>query len=261
VFLTDTHAHLHSHPLSSRADETVKKAAEQNVRRMITIGTDLDDSVLAHRFASAHPGVFAAVGVHPHDAENFRIAQLGKFEQLLSYPEVIAVGEVGLDFYRNRSPKDKQIEVFSIMADMALGANLPLALHTRDASEDTVDVLERIVGGRELPLLFHCFNGDPVLLEWGLKREKTYFSFAGNVTYRKATLLHEALERLPTERLFIETDCPYLTPEPLRGKENEPAYLHYTAEYVSKAKKISMNDLATLLEENFKSFFKSAPVA
>ena len=259
MFFTDTHAHLHMRPLSFRAADAVKKAAEQNVRRIVTIGIDLEDSKRALEFASGYTGVYAAIGVHPHDAEGFQFAQLGAFERLLSSPKVIAVGEVGLDFYRNRSPRDKQTEVFSLMVDMALAAELPLALHTRESSKETLEVLNSIVGERDHPILFHCFNGDSAILEWGMRRNAVYFSFAGNVTYPKATQLHDALARLPIERLLIETDCPYLTPVPLRGKENEPAYLTFTAEYVSRAKKISIGELGSRLEENFISFFGKRP--
>ena len=261
MFFTDTHAHIHMRPLNSRVKEILKSAAEQNVRRIVTIGIDTKDSASAFELASAYSGVYATAGVHPHDAESFGLKQLGTLEKLLSHSKVIAVGEVGLDFYRNRSPKDKQIEVFSLMADTALAVNLPLILHIREASKEVLEVLERIIGERDHPILFHCFNGDPLLMDWGMKRKKVYFSFAGNVTYPKAIELHKALARLPAERLFIETDCPYLTPEPHRGKENEPAYLPHTAKYVAKAKNISLSDLAERLEENFLSFFGNHPAS
>ncbi len=255
MFLTDTHAHVHMSPLNARAGEVLKKAVDQNVRRVVTIGIDLEDSTHAFELAAEYSGVYSTAGVHPHDAESFEFVQLGMFETLLSHSKVIAVGEVGLDFYRNRSSRDKQIEVFSLMADMALAAKLPLIVHTRDASTETVEVLDHIIGSREHPILFHCFNGDPMLINWGMKRKKVMFSFAGNVTYPKAVELHEALARLPLDRLFVETDCPYLTPAPHRGRENEPAYLPHTAKYVAEVKKVMPDYLAMKLEENFVAFF------
>jgi TatD DNase family protein len=253
-FLTDSHAHIQMSPLDLISSEVVARANEAGVGRIVTIGIDLADSVNAVKLANKFDNVYAAVGVHPHDAENFSFKELGAFEELLANKKVIAVGEIGLDYYRNRSPKDKQIEVFAIMLDMAVSAELPIIIHTREAAADTIRELDSATDRTQRALL-HCFSGDKSLLEWGLAREHCLFSFAGNVTYPKAVELHEALKKIPLERLLIETDCPYLAPVPLRGKQNEPAYLTHTAEFVAAAKGVSVERLAEQLEANFKGFF------
>ena len=256
MFYTDTHAHVHMKPLSSTADEVIKRAAASGVGRMITIGTTVADSKDAVKMAGKYSNVYAAVGVHPHDAQEFDYKQLGVLEELAQNPKVLAIGEVGLDFYRDLSPRDRQKEVFSTMIDLASASNLPIIIHERDAAPDLTAVFDDMLGGADQRILFHCFSGAQHILDWAMDRKNTMFSFAGNVTYPKAMQLHEALAQIPLERLFIETDCPYLAPVPQRGKQNEPSYLPYTAEYVAKAKNISTDALAEQLEANFKNFFK-----
>ncbi|MDR2883687.1 MAG: TatD family hydrolase [Deferribacteraceae bacterium] len=253
--LTDSHAHIHMPPLNEYTDDIVRRAAESNVKRIVTIGIDLADSIKAVEVANRYDNVYACVGVHPHDSEQFNFKDLGRFEKLLQNPKVIGVGEIGLDYYRNNSPKDIQIEVFAVMLDMAISAKLPIIIHTREATEDTIIQLDNILGGLDHPILFHCFNGADPLIEWGLQRKNCFFSFAGNVTYPKAIELHNAVAKLPLERLLIETDCPYLAPVPMRGKQNEPANLPHTAAYIAKRKGIPVELLAEQMEENFKRLF------
>lgn len=255
-FLTDSHAHIHSKPLKHIAGELIERAAENNIKRITTIGTDLADSAEAASMAEKYKDVYAAVGVHPHYAAEFNYKQLGAFEELASKPDVIAVGEVGLDFYRNISPKDVQIDTFSMMIDLASGCNLPIIIHSREAAADTVKTLENMLGNTDHPVLFHCFSGEDSLVEWGMKRKNVLFSFAGNVTYPKAVQLHAALGKLPADRLLIETDCPYLAPIPFRGRQNEPSLMVHTAKFVSAAKNMTVENLASQLESNFTSFFR-----
>lgn len=253
---TDTHVHINMKPLKYRAAELVQRAAENNVTRMITIGTCVEDSAEAVKTAEKFENVYAAIGIHPHDAKEFNYKDLGTLEKLAQNKKVLGIGEVGLDFYRDISPRKTQEEVFITMLDLALAAELPVIIHTRDADAETARVLDNMLGDSGHPVLFHCFNGAQNLLEWGMARKNVMFSFAGNVTYPKATLLHDALAQIPVERLFIETDCPYLAPIPLRGKENEPAYLIHTAKYVSAAKQMDETRFAEQLEANFKRFFR-----
>lgn len=254
-FFTDTHTHIHSGPLVKELPEVRQRAYDANVRRMITIGTDLADSKAAAAIARQHPEIYAAVGTHPHDAAGFSHNQLAGFLELLKQDKVTAVGEVGLDYHYNYSPKDTQIEVFAVMADLALSENVPLIVHSREAAKDTVDVLDSVFGGTDHPILLHCFSGDRLLLEWGLTNENVMFSFAGNVTYPKATQLHGALKEVPAARLFIETDAPYLAPNKMRGKQNEPSYIPLTAAFVAAAKELETESLAACLEDNFTRFF------
>jgi TatD DNase family protein len=253
--LTDTHAHIHIPPLSQDLGSLLARAKDAGIGRIITIGTTVADSRDAVRLANKHAHIYAAVGVHPHDAAEFDYKQLGILEDLANNKKVLAIGEVGLDFYRNMSPKDRQIEVFTAMIDLALAANKPIIIHCREAAEDTLATLDNMIQTNDHPVLFHCFSGEQSLIDWGLARQNVRFSFAGNVTYPKAVQLHEALAQIPLDRLFVETDCPYLAPVPLRGKQNEPANVAHTADYVCKAKSISRPELEAQLEANFMEFF------
>jgi TatD DNase family protein len=256
IFFTDSHAHIHMPPLDQTTADIVKRANEHNIHRILTIGIDVKDSANAIKATMKYDNVYAAVGVHPHNAAEFNIRELSAFEEMLTKPKVIAIGEVGLDFYRNNSPKERQIEVFSLMIDLAISAGKPIIIHSREAAADTISLLENIIGDQDQKILFHCFSGEKSLLEWGMARKNCLFSFAGNVTYPKAVELHSALAQIPVERLLIETDCPYLAPIPLRGRQNEPAYLPHTAKYVAEAKNLGLENLASRLEGNFREFFE-----
>ena len=253
MFITDTHAHLHMEPLCREADAVIRRGLSADVKRFVTIGIDLEDSRRALALAEKYDCVYATVGVHPHDASGMTFRDLGAFEELLLHKKVLAVGEVGLDYYRNHSPHEKQREVFTMMVDLALSADKPLVIHTREAASDTVKMLSELAEGHST--LLHCFSGDRELLEWGIKRENVFFSFAGNVTYPKAVEIREALELLPLDRILIETDCPYLTPTPFRGKQNEPAYVTEVAAQLAKIKNIPVERIAKESSQNFFRLF------
>jgi TatD DNase family protein len=256
-FLTDTHAHIHFSPLAEDIPSVLQRAAANGVRRIINIGTNLNDSVKAVKAAEANAGVYAAVGIHPHDASSFSRRDIPKFEELLSSPKVIAVGEVGLDFYRNLSEPKAQEEVFAIMLDIALSHRLPVVIHSREAAADTARILKYLDEDKSLPIILHCFDGSDELLEFGLKRGNVFFSFAGNLTYKKAEKIAAALLRLDTDKVLIETDSPYLAPNPLRGKDNEPSFIVHTARFAAKNKNMEYDELAEILEKNFSGIFGS----
>ena len=225
------------------------------VRRVITVGIDLQDSVNAVEYAEGRVGFYASVGVHPHDAKDFKNSELDKFESLLDNKKVIAVGEIGLDFFRNISEKSLQEKVFLVFLDMASYKKKPIIIHNREASEDIVKNVDKIYKDSGAPNgIIHCFNGDKSLLKWAL--DKGFFiSFAGPVTYKKSIDLRDTLNYVPLDRIFIETDCPYLTPEPYRGKLNDPSYVVYTAYTLSKCLNIEMQQLAKQLEINLCTLF------
>jgi TatD DNase family protein len=257
MFFTDTHAHIHFPPMAKSIPAVLARAAEKGVRRILTIGTSLPDSRKAVKTAESFEGVYAAIGVHPHDASAFSRRNISEFEALFASPKVIAVGEVGLDFYRNLSEPKKQKEVFSIMLDVALARKLPVIIHSREASADTARLLKQLDEDTSLPIILHCFDGTDELLNFGLKRGNVFFSFAGNVTYKKAEQIASALLKVDLEHILIETDSPYLAPVPLRGKDNEPSYITHTAEFISKSRGIAYDELALILEKNFSGIFGS----
>lgn len=252
LFFTDTHAHVHFDDFKSV--NFLENCIFKSVKRIITIGIDLKDSQRALDFTSKHKGVYAACGVHPHDSEKFSIAQMEYFENMLKNEKVIAVGEIGLDYFRNLSPKDKQIGAFLAFADIALYNKKPMIIHNRDASKDVISTLDSVVKSNFYGGIIHCFDGDKSLLKWALDKG-FYISYAGPLTYSKADDLRSTVKYVPINRILIETDSPYLTPMPFRGVKNDPSYVVYTAYTLSKLANIRIDKLAEQLENNLKNLF------
>jgi TatD DNase family protein len=229
--LFDTHAHLHFPELAADLGEVLARARAAGVRRMVAVGTSVETSEAAIALAGRDPDVWATVGIHPHDARDADAAALAAIERLAAGPRVAAIGEIGLDFFRNLSPPEVQEQVFRQLVALARRTRKPVVVHCRDAHADVLRVLvdERVqdVGG-----IMHCFSGDVDLarrcLDLGL-----VISLAGPVTYPNARGLPEVARFVPADRLVIETDCPYLPPQGYRGKRNEPAYLAITAARVA----------------------------
>ncbi|MGH7279071.1 MAG: TatD family hydrolase [Candidatus Rokuibacteriota bacterium] len=230
--LFDTHAHLHFPDFAGDLDAVLARARAAGVTRMLTIGTDVASSQSAVALAAREPDVWAAVGIHPHDAAGADDAALAEIERLAAASRVVAVGEIGLDFFRKLSPRPAQEAALRRQLDLARRLRKPVLIHCREAHPETLALLaeERVteVGG-----IMHCFSGDVAVarrcLDLGLA-----ISLAGPVTYPNARALPEVARAVPDDRLVIETDCPYLPPQPYRGKRNEPAYLTVTAARVAE---------------------------
>ncbi|HEX2053130.1 MAG TPA: TatD family hydrolase [Actinomycetota bacterium] len=213
----DSHCHLDS--LEASLDEALQRAEEAGVEAMVTIGTDLPSSREAVRLAERHPTVFATVGIHPYDAEDFDEIVGDEIAGLASSPKVVAIGEVGLDFYRDHASPDAQRRAFAAQIELAKRLALPMVMHIRDAFADVVAQLEE--AGAPDTLIFHCFSGGRPEAERAVAMGG-FVSFAGNVSYKNAPNLREAASAVPLDRLLVETDSPYLSPVPHRGKPNEP---------------------------------------
>jgi TatD DNase family protein len=254
AFFTDSHAHIHFSPLSDDAVGVLKRADEHKVKRILTIGTDIEDSIKAVEFAGQHKNVYAAVGVHPHDVKDFTEQGMVTLKVLLKKPKVLALGEVGLDFYYDNSPRDMQESTFANFLRLATEESVPVIIHNRDSTERMVAVLGSELPKRENNGIIHCFSGDTDLLRFALDHG-FYISYAGVVTYPKSEELRATLKYVPRDRLLIETDSPFLSPLPYRGKTNEPAYTAYTALTVATELKISLEELAEILESNFLTLF------
>ena len=246
--LFDTHAHLHFPDFEPDLDAVLARAREAGVRRMVTIGTDAETSRAALAIAERDAGVWATVGLHPHDAGSGDDALFAELERLARSPRVVALGEMGLDFFRNLSPRPAQEAAFRRQIDIARKVGKPVVLHCRDAHAETLAILaeERVseVGG-----IMHCFSGDVEIarrcLDLGLM-----ISLAGPVTYPNARALPAVARFVPADRLVVETDCPYLPPQPYRGKRNEPAYVAITAGRVAELRGERLADLAPRLTGN-----------
>lgn len=257
--LVDSHCHIDGEQFDADRDEVVRRAREAGVAAMLNVGTGdphSDDFRRALSVAQKYENVFASIGVHPHDAKLYDDrAEEHLIDLVRSSEKVIAWGEIGLDFYYDHSPRDAQKEVFRREIRTARGLNLPIIIHSRDADDETVEILSdecsypEFRGG-----IMHCFGGSPKMAE-DLMKIGFLISFAGNVTFKKAENLREAARVVPLDKLLVETDCPFLTPVPFRGKRNEPAYVVHTARFLAELFSVSPGTLADNTTSNFKRFF------
>jgi len=243
----DTHAHLDA--CAEPADDLVSRAREAGVRRIVSVGTGIDSCRETLEIAARHEGVFAALGIHPHEAGEPDADRLGELRELLADKRAVAVGETGLDFYRDYAPHDRQRELFERQLELAAELGKTVVVHTRAASDETAAALAPFGG----IVVLHCFSA-PELLGVALDRGY-YVSFAGNVTYPKAEELRDAARAVPSERLLAETDSPYLAPQPRRGRPNEPANVVHTVAALAEARGEDTAELAAQIEANASAAF------
>ena len=252
--LFDTHAHLHFPEFEADLPVVLERARVAGVRWMLTIGTSAETSRAAVALAEREPDVYAAVGIHPHDAAD---ADEAGFDELLklaqSSPKVVAVGEIGLDFFRNLSPREIQLKVFRRQLELARHMRKPALIHCRDAHAETLEIL-KTEGVRDVGGIMHCFSGDEAVarqcLDLGL-----LISIAGPVTYPNARKLPAVVKMVPADCLVVETDCPFLPPQPYRGKRNEPAYLPLIAARLAELKGVPVEDLGAQMARNALTLF------
>jgi TatD DNase family protein len=243
--MIDTHAHL----APTEAGEVLERARAAGVGRVVTVATTIPGAHEALAIAARHDGVFACLGVHPHQAGGPDAGRLSELRELLREPKAVAVGETGLDYFRDYAPHDAQRRLFEAHLELASELGKPVVIHTRAADEDTVDAL----AGFDGVVVLHCFSS-PALLEPALERG-WYVSFAGNVTYPKAPELREAAARVPADRLLAETDSPYLAPQPVRGRQNEPAYVMHTLEVLAATRDADRAALGAQIDANAAAAF------
>jgi TatD DNase family protein len=247
--LTDTHAHLDA--CREPAERVLARAREAGVSRVVAIGSGLASCRETLALAEREDGVSAALGIHPHQADEVGEDDLVQLRELLAHPKAVAVGETGLDYYRNYAPRDRQAALFRAHAALAADLGKALVVHTRAADEATVAVLSELAG--ETTVVLHCFSSVR-LLEPALRRG-WYVSFAGNVTYPNATELRWAARQVPPDRVLVETDSPYLAPQPVRGRPSEPAHLVHTVAVLAEARGIEPRALRPQLDANADAAF------
>ena len=246
--LVDSHCHLEMIGDPRRA---VAEARAAGVEQIVTIGIDLPSSRTAIELAGAEPGVYATVGLHPHEAHLLDDALLTELEALAARPRVVALGECGLDFYRDLSPRDAQRRAFSAQIELARRAGLPLVVHVREAGDEAMAQLATEAG--DLTVVMHCFSLPQYVDECN---ERGYYaSFAGNVTYKNAADLRAAAKRVRDDRLLVETDAPFLTPVPNRGNSNVPAWVAHTAALLAEVRGVTAAELAELTTGNARRAF------
>lgn len=252
--LFDTHAHIDDNRFKGETEQVIARAKEQGVSLLVNVGYDLLHARQSIELAEKYPFIYASVGLHPHDAKEADNVFWQEIYKLARHPKVVAIGEIGLDYYYDHSPRDVQREVFRRQIQVAKDLQLPIIIHNRDAHQDTLKIVREekasLVGG-----VFHAYSGS-----WEMAREVIdlgfYISVGGPVTFKNARKIVEVVEKIPLDSLLIETDCPYLTPHPYRGKRNEPAYVRFVAEKIAEIKNISFEEVAAVTKENGMKLFK-----
>ena len=260
ILVVDSHCHIDGEQFDADRDDVVRSAAEAGVGLMLTVGTGDPHSgeiARAVQVAERYDNVYASVGVHPHDAKIYDDdVEKGLIDLAKGSKKVIAWGEIGLDYFYDHSPGDVQREVFRRQIRTARTLELPIIIHSRNADDDTVAVLRDELGTTKgaPPGIMHCFGGSPKMaqevLELGF-----LISFAGNVTFKKAEELREAARAVPIDKMLVETDCPFLTPVPFRGKRNEPAFVVHTLNFLAELKGVAADELASVTTANFLQLF------
>ncbi len=251
--LFDTHAHLDDQKYDNDRDEVIKRAVDKGIKYILNVGFDMASSKRAISLANSYDFIYAAVGIHPHDASEANEATLLQLRELAQQNKVVALGEMGLDYYRNLSPKNIQQQAFRDQIRLARELQKPIIVHDRDAHGDILQILKE-EGAQEVGGILHCFSGS-----WEMAKEcmelNFYISIAGPVTFNNAKKLQEVAEKMPLDKLLIETDAPYLTPEPFRGKRNESAHVYYVAEKIAELKGIDIQELGQATTANAKKLF------
>ena len=250
--LVDTHCHLDFEQFDPDRDAVIQRAGEAGVNYFVNIGATLDSSNAACELAEKYAQVYAGVGIHPHEADSFNQEADDKLRKLALRSKVVAIGETGLDYYRNLSTEEHQLYAFNKQIQLAKDLNLPLVVHSRQAEVRVMQVLKTAMPIRAV---IHCFSGDESFLRECLDLG-FYISFTCNITYKKAQGLRDMVKLTPLEKLMLETDAPYLSPEGFRGKRNEPMQVKLLAEAVSLIKGFSVGEVADKTTQNAKEFFK-----
>ena len=246
--LIDSHAHLEMPEFKRDLEAVIQRAKQSGVEYIFTVGTEKKDWTRALEIANSHPSLYAILGVHPHNAKEIDDQTYPTLRELCREKKVKAYGEIGLDFFRNLSPREVQLKRFREQIALAKELRLPIVVHDREAHPETLGILKS-EKAEECGGIIHCFSGDyemaKVCMDMGF-----YISVPGSITFKNAENLRGVVKRIPIESLLIETDAPFLTPEPFRGKRNEPSYVRYTAEKVAELKKISFEKVAEATTAN-----------
>ncbi|PIQ99645.1 MAG: radical SAM protein [Nitrospinae bacterium CG11_big_fil_rev_8_21_14_0_20_45_15] len=254
--IIDSHAHIDTEPFDEDREEVIQRARDQGVEYILNVGCDIESSRRSLDLAERYDLVYSTAGVHPHDVKSIDEDTYAHLRVLLAHPKTLAVGETGLDFFKNYSPKEEQLIHFRKQVELARELNKPIIVHTRDAQKDTIAILADYFP-KNAPAgsgIFHCFSGDQYLADRALEMG-FYISFSGSVTFKKADDLRAVAKTIPAERLFAETDCPYLAPVPNRGKRNEPSFVRHVAQALADLRGVDIADFERASALNFFELF------
>jgi TatD DNase family protein len=252
--MIDTHCHLNFDQYAADREQIIQRAAEAGVTRIINPGVDVESSKAGIALSKQYPGLYAAVGVHPNSTADFADADLHSVRALAAENKVVAIGEIGLDYYWDKSPKEKQRSAFEAQLALAGELNLPVIIHNREASEDVISILEAWVKSlpstlKERPGVLHSFSAPPAVAEHAL-RIGFYLGFTGPITFKKAEETRVVARSTPQDRILVETDGPFLTPIPHRGKRNEPAYIPFIVDRLASLKQLTTEQMADITTDN-----------
>ena len=250
--MIDSHCHLDREPLISNLSQVLTRAKDVGLKKLLTICTTDSGYSNILDIVSKDPMIYGTFGIHPHETKNYFIEKDEIVKKVRMNKKIIGVGETGLDFYYNNSEKDKQISSFKNHINAALELNFPLIVHSRNAEDETYEILKN--SDKNLKILMHCFTGSlPFALK--LMELNSYFSASGIITFKNSNDLQNTFKQLPLERLLIETDSPFLAPEPMRGKKNEPSFVRYTLKKLSDLKNVNSQELDKITTDNFNRLF------
>ena len=251
--MIDSHCHLDHEPLLSNLDSVISRSKDVGIIKILTICTTLDSFDKIKQIINKDKIIFGTFGIHPHEAKNDKVTADYILTQINNNSKIIGIGETGLDFYYNHSDKNEQIKSFEQHIIAATKLNIPLIIHSRDAENETYEILNSFKD-YNLKILMHCFTGSKEFAK-KLLNLNAFFSASGIITFKKSLELQETFSFIPSEKLLIETDSPFLAPEPNRGKKNEPSFLKYTAEKLANIKKIDKEELIRITSSNFNKLF------
>ncbi len=251
--MIDSHCHLDHEPLINNLNDVIKRSKEIGIKKILTICTTTKSFDNIINIVNKDPMIYGTFGIHPHESENDIVTKEQIKKNIENHHKIIGIGETGLDFYYNNSDKKKQIKSFEEHIQASIDLDVPLIVHSRNAEKETFDILNKFKD-ENLKILMHCFTGSKEFAEKLLKFN-TFFSASGIITFNNATVLQNTFTSLPLDKLLIETDSPFLAPEPNRGKKNEPSFIIFTAEKLAKLKNISTKELIIKTTNNFNSLF------
>ena len=251
--MIDSHCHLDHEPLLSDLDNVLARSKKVGIKKLLTISTSLDSFTRVKKIVNKDEIIYGTIGIHPHETNNDTVDSEFIVKNLLENKKIIGIGETGLDFFYNNSEKNKQIDSFRIHIEASLKANVPIIIHSREAEEETFNILNEYKD-EKLKILMHCFTGTQVFAE-KLLEFNSYFSASGIITFKNSTDLQKTFKSLPLEKILIETDSPFLAPVPNRGKKNEPSFIDFTATKLAEIKEIDKSKLIKITTDNFNNLF------
>jgi len=254
--LIDSHAHLDDRRFNKDRDQLIKNLEKDGIELVVNIGSNLQTSEDSVKLAEEYDPIYAVVGVHPHDAAEYDDKVEARLRELAGHKKVVAIGEIGLDYYRNLSPKETQIDVFKRQLELARELDMPIVIHSRDASQAVFDILRDFkTKNPQMDILIHCYSDSVELMREYIKLG-CYIALGGTTTFKNSRVPKEVAKQVPLERLVLETDSPYLTPEPMRGKRNEPKYVDYVAQQIADLRDITKEEVALQTSFNTRKFYR-----